>query len=238
MRLRDISEQVRELMEVHPEVLMGDSVAHALVQNIQDVQTLYRPTSVGGRRSALGPWLTFAFEPFNGLIEPFNIYPGRYWAMLRMHKQPSGLPELLTHIARDLPSAATHVEPDFFLSFSNSPNVDTIIRRVGKEPASLRFFHKGNLPLPDGTALPAEYCLPGISEALPEGYPDDGIPGPITPEGGETSLYLGELIFYNQFRTADRAKLRNLLLNCVAVATVARYVREHVRKAGVVSAAG
>ena len=47
---------------------------------------------------------------------------------------------------------------------------------------------------------------------------------------GQPLMYLGELMFYNQGRTPDRARLRTFVLNCVAVATVARYVRDVVRK--------
>ena len=48
--------------------------------------------------------------------------------------------------------------------------------------------------------------------------------------GGATRVFLGELVFYNQFRTVDRAKLRTFVLNCVAAGVVARYVREIVKK--------
>ena len=232
MRLRDVSERVREIMETAPETLFGMGVVHALVQDIRDVQSVYRPIASIGRKAGVVPWLTFSFEPFGGLIEPFNIYPGRFWALQRVHRQPSGLPELVTHVTRELPSASQLIEPDLYMSFSNSPNVETIIKRIGKEPATLRFFHHGNLMLPDRTTLPAEYCLPGIESALPEGYVEDGIPGLVELDG-ERRLYLGELVFYNQFRTPDRAKLRNFLLNCVAVSVVLRYVREIVRKTGV-----
>ncbi len=235
MKLRDISEMVREIIEVSPDTLLNTDVAHALVQDIQDVQTVYRPIAATGKKAALLPWLAFSFEPFSGLIEPFNVYPARFWAMQRIHRQPSGLPELVTHVDRELPSASQPIEPDLYASFSHSSKVETLIRKTGKDPASLRFFHRGNLMLPDRATLPAEYCLPGIAEALPEGYPEDGIPGLVDVDG-ESVLFLGELVFYNQYRTPDRARLRNFLLNCVAVSTVARYVRERVRKS--VRAAG
>ncbi|MEZ4434338.1 MAG: hypothetical protein R3F65_18190 [bacterium] len=229
MRLRDISERVREIIEVSPEALFGETTMHALVQDIQDVQTVYRPIASSGRKAQVVPWLSFSFEPFSGLIEPFNIYPGRFWGLQRIHRQPSGLPELVTHVARELPSASEPIEPDLYASFSHSPKVETVLKKAGKDPASLRFFHRGNLMLPDRTTLPAEMCLPGIESALPEGYIEDGIPG-IVEMDDERLLYLGELIFYNQYRTPDRAKLRNFLLNCVAVSVVLRYVRDIVRK--------
>lgn len=229
MRLRDISEQVREAMETQSEALLGVEAAHALVQDIQDVQTIYRPIDAAGRKAGLVPWLTFSFEPFSGLIEPFNIYPGRFWAMQRIHRQPSGLPELVTHVERELPSASEPISPDLYASFSNSPKVQTVIRTLGKEPIRLQVFHKGNLMEADRTSLPAELCLPGLAEALPEGYPEDGVPGVVDLDG-TPMMFLGELVFYNQGRTPDRGKLRNFLLNCVAVSVVARYVREIVRR--------
>mgnify|MGYP007096624697 CR=1 FL=1 len=229
MKLRDVSEVVREIIEVSSETLLNTDVAHALVQEIQDVQTVYRPIAATGRKAALQPWLAFSFEPFSGLIEPFNIYPGRFWAMQRIHKQPSGLPELVTYVDRELPGASQPIEPDLYASFSHSDKVETIIRKSGKDPVSLRFYHRGNLMQPDRTTLPAEFCLPGIGEALPEGYPEDGIPGLVDLEG-ESVIFLGELVFYNHFRTPDRVRLRNFLLNCVAVSVVSRYVRDRVRK--------
>ncbi len=229
MRLRDISERVRNVLETQGETLHEGVEAHALVQDIQDVQTVYRPIASAGRKTGLVPWLSFNFEPFSGLIEPFKIYPGRFWAMQRIHRQPSGLPELVTHVERQLPSASHPIVPDLYCSFSHSPKVETIIKKTGKDPASLRFYHRGNLMQADRETLPADYCLPGIGEALPEGFPDDDIPGLFELEGTPT-LYLGELIFYNGFRTPDRGKLRTFTLNCVATAVVCRYVRDIVRK--------
>jgi hypothetical protein len=226
MRLRDISDRLQEIMESDPEGLMGSGQPHALVQEIQDVQSLYRPVAGGKKGGDLVPWLTFSFEPFSGLIEPFNIYPGRFWAMQRIHKQSSGLPELVTHVTRDLPSASQPIAPDMYTSFSHSPKVETIVKKSG---GTLRFFHRGNLSMPDRTTLPAEHCLPGIGAALPEGYIEDGIPGLVELDGDQL-IYLGELEFYNQFRTANRPKLRNFLLNGVAVSVVARYVRDVVEK--------
>lgn len=229
MRLRDISEMVRELLEGSTEALFDQEVVHALVQDIQSVQTVYRPIAPGGRKDSLVAWLAFSFMPFRGLIEPFNIYPSRFWALMRMHKQPSGLPELVCHIARELPSASTMLSPDLIVSFSNSPRVDTTIEKVGREPAILRFFHNGALLDAGGHPLPAEYCLPGFQEALPEGFLDDGIPG-LMGEGADQRLYLGDLVFYNGYKTIDRGRLRHFLMNCVAVSLVARYVRDIVRK--------
>jgi hypothetical protein len=229
MRLRDLSERIRDLIESEPEALVGPDSAHALIQDIRDVSMVYRPVQTTGKRSELLPWMSFSFAPFPGLIEPFNIYPGRFHAMLRVHRQPSGLPELVTHVMRDLPGASEPAAPDLYASFSHSPKVETIIKKNGKEPLGLRFFHRGGLMQADRTPLPAEFCLPGIAEALPEGYVDDDIPGMVDLDG-EPAIFLGELVFYNQGRTADRRKLSTFLLNCVAVATVSRYVREMVIK--------
>ena len=230
MRLRDISEQVRNLIESDGETLVGADSAHALIQEIRDVSMVYRPIKTSGKRSELLPWLSFSFSPFPGLIEPFNIYPGRFYAMQRIHRQPSGLPELVTHVARELPGASQPAAPDLYASFSHSPKVETVVKKAGKDPVELRFFHRGGLMLPDRSVLPAEFCLPGIGEALPEGYPEDGIPGLVEQDDGSSLIYLGELVFYNQGRTPDRRKLSNFMLNCVAVSTVARYVRGVVVK--------
>lgn len=229
MRLREVSERVREVMERDPEGLLGDGTSHALVQDIQEVQTVYRPVKTGRKNPELVPWLAMNFEPFSGLIEPFNVYPGRFWSLQRVHRQPSGLPELVTHVERELPGAGHEIAPDLYCSFSLSPKIETIVKQTGKDPAHFRFYHRGNLIQADRSTLGAEFCLPGISEALPEGYPDDGIPGIVDHEG-EPVIYLGDLTFYNQGRTANRAQLCNLLLNCVAVSVVARYVRDIVRK--------
>ena len=234
MRLREISDRLQEIMEADPEALIGGGDPHALVQEIHDVQSLYRPVASGRKKGGLVPWLTFSFEPFSGLIEPFNIYPGRFWAMQRIHKQSSGLPELVTHVTRDLPSASQPIAPDLYASFSHSPKVETIVKKDG---GTLRFFHRGNLIMPDRGTLPAERCLPGIGEALPEGYIEDGIPGLVDLDKTQL-IYLGELEFYNQFRTPNRTKLRNFLLNCVSVSVVARYVRDVVHKSMPAAAAG
>ena len=68
------------------------------------------------------------------------------------------------------------------MSFSHSPNVETTIETVEKEPALLRFFHSGNVLETDRSILPREFCLPGIEQALPEGFIEDGIPGLIGEE--------------------------------------------------------
>ncbi len=229
MKLRDISEIVRDILDTHGETLFEGAEPHALVQDLREVQHVYRPIAAAGRKGGLVQWLAFNFEPFPGLIEPFKIYPGRFWAMQRIQRQPSGLPELVTHVERELPSASDPIQPDLYASFSHSPNVETIVRKTGKDPASLRFFHRGSLAQPSGEALPADFCLPGIAEALPEGFVEDDVPGLVELDD-EQVLYLGELLFYNNFRTADRVKLRTFLLNNVAVAVVARYVRDIVKK--------
>lgn len=228
MRLRDVSERVREQLETSFDTLFLQG-GHALVQDIQNVHTVYRPIASNRKRSDSVAWLTFDFEPFSGLIEPFKIYPGRYYAMIRVHRQPSGLPELVTHIARELPSASDALAPDLYASFSHSPKVETVVKKIAGEPDGFRFYHRGNLMLPDRKRLDAALCLPGIGAALPEGYVEDGIPGLVNLD--ETQMiFLGDLVFYNQGRTADRGRLETFLLNCVSVGLVARYVRGIVRK--------
>ena len=154
MRLRDLSERVREVMDGSGETLVGADTVHALVQNIDDVQMLYRNVESAGKSGGLVGWLTYSFEPFGGLIEPFSIYPARFWALQRIHKQPSGLPELITHVARDLPVPVDTLKPHVYMSFSHSPNVETTIETVEKEPALLRFFHSGNVLETDRSILP------------------------------------------------------------------------------------
>ena len=229
MRLRDVSERVREVMEGAPEELLLSGDVHGLVQEIGDVQTVYRPIQASGKNAGVVSWLTFSFDPFIGLIEPFNIFPGRFWALVRMHRQPSGLPELVVHIARELPDSREPLSPDLYASFSNSPNVETTIKQIKDDAATLRFFHSGSLMEPDRTILPSDFCLPGIEQALAEGFIEDQIPG-LVEAGSTRQVFLGDLVFYNQGRTADRRRLRSFLLNCVSVAVVYRYVRGIVRK--------
>ena len=83
MRLRELSERIRETLENDAEDLFGTPGMHALVEDIRDVATIYRPINTQGKRDDLLPWVSFSFEPFVGLIEPFNVYPGRFWAMVR-----------------------------------------------------------------------------------------------------------------------------------------------------------
>lgn len=229
MRLRDVSERVREVLEGDFEALFSEDGAHALIQDIKDIQSVYRPIGVG-KKPALVPWLSFTFEPFSGLIEPFNIYPRRFTAMVRVHRQPSGLPELVVHICRSLSKSSEAVEPSLYLSFSNSSRISTRIEKLSKEPLRLRFFHTGALMMLDRRMLPVDACLEGFGETLPEGYPEDHIPGLVEREG-EEQLYLGELAIYNKGQTVDRKLLRELVLNCVASGVVARYIREQIRKA-------
>ncbi|MEE2787839.1 MAG: hypothetical protein VX589_10900 [Myxococcota bacterium] len=229
MRLRDASNRVREVMEGSAESLVGADSVHALVQNIGDVQSLYRNVESVGKSGGLVGWLTFSFEPFGGLIEPFSIYPARFWALQRIHSQPSGLPELVTHVARELPQPVETLRPHLYTSFSHSPNVETTIEEVSKEPITLRFFHSGNVLETDRSRLSREFCLPGIEQALPEGFIEDGIPG-LVGDGDAQRIFLGDLTFYNGGRTPDRSQLCNFLLNNVAVGLVLRYVRDIVRK--------
>lgn len=228
MRLRDVSERIRDVMEGLPDDLLSVLPAHPLIGRIDDVQSVYRPVESSGRSGGVLPWLCYSYEPFNGLIDPFNIYPGRFWALHRIHRQPSGLPELITHIARELPSASRPLAPTLYVSLSNSPKVETRIKK-GAVDGVLEVYHRCNLMRPDRTTWPAEFCLPGIEEALPEGDPEEGLPG-LVQLNGKRALYIGDMALYNQFRTVDRTRLRRFLLNCAAVGTALRYVREIVRK--------
>ncbi|MFN3197751.1 MAG: hypothetical protein ACE366_04955 [Bradymonadia bacterium] len=230
MRLRDIADRLENLIEGRAEPLFNDGVLHALVQEIRDVHMLYRPVLAAGRKSQSHAWLTFSFEPFIGLIEPFNIHPGRMWALVRMHRQSSGLPELAAAVVRDLPGTSEPVEPDIYVAFSQSPRVESVVKKMGRDPDTLHLYHRGGLPSKDQqSTLPRELCLPGFESALPAGDIEDNIPGLIEIEGSQ-QLFIGDLVFYNNFRTPDRNKVRNFVLNSTATAVVARYVREMVRK--------
>jgi hypothetical protein len=228
-RLRDIADSVREqLAGAALANALGDS-DHALIRDVKDVQVLHRPITTAARRVKSIPWLAYSFSPFEGLIEPFQIYPGRYWAFQQMHKQPSGLPELVTHISKEFPGASQSLAPHLFTGFSHSPNIETTVVEFSEEPLTLQFFESGALSRFDRTLLPSEFCLPGIAQALPQAYLEDDIPG-MHGVGDELKLYLGSLIFYNQGRTVDRARLRQYLLNLTAVSVVLRYVRDAVDK--------
>ncbi|MGK0358343.1 MAG: hypothetical protein ACI9U2_000627 [Bradymonadia bacterium] len=227
MRLRDISDLIRDLIEGDAERFLDGNLPHALVQDVGDVQLVYRAVEGTSRKADLVPWLVYSFDPYAGLIDPFNVYPGRYWAMQRMHRQPSGLPELVTHVTRKLPSASEAIAPDLYMSFSHSSRVESIIKKG--EESSLTLFHRGGLMETDRSKLPRADCIAGISTALPEGFVEDNIPGVVDLDG-DPVVFLGQLVFYNGFRTVDRAKLRTFLFNCTAVATAARYVRNEVRK--------
>lgn len=231
MRLRDIADRLESLIEGTAEPLLNDGVLHALIQEIRDVHMLYRPIQATGRKEQSYAWLTFSFEPFIGLIEPFNVHPGRMWSLVRMHRLPSGLPELAVSIVRDIPGTSTPVEPDLYVAFSQSPRVESVIQKVSGDADGLRLFHRGGLTDGDGGTLDRELCLPGFEVALPFGDVEDNIPGLIT-EGEKQMLYVGDLLFYNNYRTPDRVKVRNFVLNATAVAVVSRYVRDMVRKAG------
>lgn len=228
MRLRDISDRLREVLEGDPATFFGENMVHALVQDVQDVQAIYRPIAGASRKAGLQPWLTFSFEPFSGLLEPFGAYPSRFWAMVRMHRQSSGLPELVTFVSREMPNAREPIAPDLYASFSHSPKVQSVIRRR-KEADALQIFHRGGLMTSTHGVLPIEQCIPGFGEALPEGFTEDNIPGLVDLDG-VPMLFLGELLFYNNFRTPARPELRTFVLNCVASALVARYVRDSVTK--------
>ena len=230
MRLRDISDLVRDMLESDTRPLFDRQVSHALVQDLADPQIVYRSVAPASRKEAIHPWMAFSFEPFGGLTEPFGAHTGRQWGLLRMHRQSSGLPELLIRVCRNLPAASATIRPDLYVSFSHSPRVETVIKKVGREPGILRFFHKGSLMEAERSTLPAEFCIPGFQQALPDGEPDDGIPGFMDDGKGQSLIFLGDLIFYNQFRTPDRNQARSFLLNCLGVAVAARYVRKIVRE--------
>jgi hypothetical protein len=229
IRLRDIAERVQEFLETSCEDFIAGDASHNYIFDLKDVQTVYRRLDSPVHRGQVLPWLMCSFSPSNTLLEPFNIYPARYWALLRIHRQTSGLPELVTHIAPEVPSAEVLLTPHLYTSFSHSKNTETEVEAQEDDgEISLSFFHSGNLMNSDRSTLSAEFCLPGICEALEAGNQDSCVPGPVPREGA--SLYLGDLVFYNGGRTPDRKRVRRFLLNNIATAVVARYVRDIVRR--------
>tara|TARA_B100001093_G_scaffold489983_1_gene528636 strand:- start:422 stop:1132 length:711 start_codon:yes stop_codon:yes gene_type:complete len=227
--LREIASSVREQLANKALAERLICTPHALIKDIKDVQTLHRPVITAAKRQKSIPWLAYSFTPFEGLIEPFQIYPGRYWAFQQMHKQPSGLPELITHISKEFPSASQALAPHHYVGFSNSKNIETSIKITSKEPLKLSFYHSGNLEKSDRTLLPADYCLEGLGLALSQADTADDIPG-LHGEQNERSIYVGSLVFYNLGRTPNRSQLSHFLLNNAAISVVLRYVRDAVGK--------
>jgi hypothetical protein len=228
-RLRSIADSVREQLAgaALPETIGVTN--HTLIEDIRDIQILHRPIVTAAKRRKSIPWFAYSFRANEDLISPFQVYPGRYWAFQQVHKQPSGLPELVTHISKEFPSASECLEPHFYVGFSHSPNIETTVDTVGLDPLHLQFFHSGSLRLADGIVLPGDYCLPRMRHALPTALVDEDVPG-INGVGDARALYLGSLVFYNHGRTADKARLRRFLLNNTATALVSRYVRDAVCK--------
>ena len=229
-KLRELAGTVRDCMAATGE-LSFDGVEHGLTQNLRDVQILYRPIRTGGKNYKAIPWLAYRFTPFLGLIEPFNIYPGEYWAFQQIHKQPSGLPELVTVVSKEFPSASHLLTPHLYAGFSNSPNIENDVITMSEDPLTLRFRHSCNLMRHDRSTLPRAACLPGIELALSQGFPEDGIPG-LVEGSADMPLFLGDLVFYNQGRTVDRGRLGHFLLNNAAVAFVFRNVRDALARSG------
>lgn len=227
MQLRDTADIVKATLELDLGSWFGDTAVHALVQNVRDVQSVFRPVQTTSKKQSLEPWVCFSFEPYRGIVEPFNVNPGSLYAMLRVHKQPTGVRELIVHVDRDIPTADEPIIPQFYISFSRSEKVSTILRKEGDDPFTMRIFHTMELLNVDRSKLPLELCLPGFQDTFPEGYVEDGIPGIVDLEGAQR-LYVGSLQFFNQGRTLDRVSLVNCLLNAVALATAARYIRNLV----------
>ena len=96
---------------------------HGLIHRIADVRRYIGQLSVQQKHKSI-PWLAYSFQPFDGLIEPFQIYPGRYWVFQQMHKQASGLPERLSYLKR-VPWCFSHCG---LTSTSDSAAVKTLRR--------------------------------------------------------------------------------------------------------------
>ncbi len=230
IRLRQIAEQLDGILSTPPGDLLA-SVAgeQTLLRAIEDAQVVYRRLDSPVHRGQVLPWLMFSFEPDEALLAPFKIYPDRYWVLIRMHRQTSGLPELLTHVSREQPSAEILLEPHLYVSFTQSKSTETLVDRCDDDGVvRLDYYHSASFILPDRSTLPSALCLPGMDDALGEGAVDAYVPGIVEHESHP--LYVGSLKFYNSGRTPDRRLLGKFLLNNAAVAVVARLVRDVVLK--------
>ena len=195
--LRDIARSVYDQLA---NASMEEALArteHGLIHRIADVQTLHRPVIGAAKKHKSIPWLAYSFQPFDGLIEPFQIYPGRYWVFQQMHKQASGLPELITHISKEFPGASQALRPHLYIGFSRSENIETRLTIDDGDPLALGFFHTGRLEKADRSLFPKEECLKGAELGLGTASVDDGIPG-LIDSADDPQLYLGHLTFYNQ----------------------------------------
>ncbi|MGC6417732.1 MAG: hypothetical protein ACON3Z_11485 [Bradymonadia bacterium] len=230
--LRDIARSVYDQLASASIAEALAQTEHGLIHRVSDVQTLHRPVIGAAKRHKSIPWLAYSFQPFDGLIEPFQIYPGRYWVFQQMHKQASGLPELITHISKEFPGASQALRPHLYIGFSRSENIETKLTIDDGDPLAIGFYHSGRLEKNDRSLLPKEQCLQGAELGLGMASIEDNIPGLLKTDD-DCQLYLGHLTFYNQGRTPNRGQLCNFLLNNAAVAVVLRYVRDAISKAEV-----
>lgn len=229
MRLREVGERLGEVMEGAWDEIMSEEPINGLIESPRPLAVTYRAATTGAKTAGSVAWHAVEFMPNSRLIDPFRLYPSRFVALQRIHRQSSGILELATHISSELPGPNDVVEPHFYTAFSSSKNVETRIEAEKDNQDSFQFWHTGAIALGEDV-LPSEFCLPGFESALPGVELGDAAPGVLHRKGDAYGLNIGDLRFYNQGRTADRKRVANFLANNIAIAMVARSVSGLVRK--------
>ena len=229
MRLREVGERLSELLESAWDEIMSEEAANGLIESPKVLPASYRAATSGAKTAGSVAWQTVEFQPHASLIDPFRLYPSRFVALQRVHRQSSGILELATHISSELPGPNDVVQPHFYTSFSSSKNVETRIKEDKDNADDFKFWHTGAI-LAGAKLLPSEFCLPGFESALATVELGDAMPGLITDNGEPKGLNVGSLRFYNQGRTPDRKRVGAFLANNIALAMVARSVSALVKK--------
>ena len=230
MRLREVGERVEELIDSAWDELMLGPFSNGLLNEPKTLPACYRQATTGVKGAGSVGWQVLEFAPDASLIEPFRLYPSRYVALVRVHRQSSGILELATHISSIMPGPNESVKPHFYCSFSSSKNVETTISVGSEAPDQFSFQHTGALLDDSGQKLPAEFCLPGFESALPAVEALSNDPGLLFENDAAAGLNIGRLQFYNQGRTPDRRLIRDFIANNIALAMVARSVESLVKK--------
>lgn len=229
MRLREVGERLGELLEGAWDEIMSEEATNGLIESPKVLPASYRAATTGAKTAGSVAWQTVEFQPHASLIDPFRLYPSRFVALQRVHRQSSGILELATHISSELPGPNDVVQPHFYTSFSSSKNVETRIQEDKDSSDAFRFWHTGAI-LTGTDLLPSEFCLPGFESALAAVPLGDAMPGVIAENGEPKGLNVGSLRFYNQGRTPDRQRVSEFLFNNIALAMVARSVGGLVKK--------
>ena len=229
MRLREVGERLSELLEGAWDEIMSEEAPNGLIEAPKVLPASYRAATTGAKTAGSVAWQTVEFQPHASLIDPFRLYPSRFVALQRVHRQSSGILELATHISSELPGPNDVVQPHFYTSFSSSKNVETKIVEDKENADDFKFWHSGAI-LAGNDLLPSDFCLPGFESALGEVALGDAMPGLIMENGEPQGLNVGSLRFYNQGRTPDRKRVAAFLANNIALAMVARSVSTLVKK--------